>query len=111
MIVDCPGCAPDGGKTQEPSRARVRLPWFALVPAIFYALVPKCPMCLIAYLSTFGVTFGIASFVPYVLGPLSVGLVVLVLGFTIWRARVSILRDRARLRTSHSGRLVGRRRI
>ena len=38
-------------------------------------------MCLVAYLSVFGVTFGMASLALSILGPLSVALVVLALGF------------------------------
>jgi hypothetical protein len=51
MIADCPGRASDGADVQKPRRARARLPWLALLPAILYALAPKCPMCLVAYLS------------------------------------------------------------
>jgi len=57
MIANCPGCAPAAADVREPSRARARLPWLALLPAILYALAPKCPLWLVAYLSAFGVTF------------------------------------------------------
>ena len=63
------------------------------LPAILYVLVPKCPMCLVAYLSVFGVTFGMASLALSVLGPLAVALVVLALGLAIWRAKVARLRE------------------
>ena len=63
----------------------------AFVPAILYALAPKCPMCLVAYLSAFGVTFGMASLALSVLGPLAVASVVLALGFVLRRAKVSSL--------------------
>ena len=61
MIADCPGCAPATADVREPSRARARLPWLGVAPAILYVLAPKCPMCLVAYLSAFGVTVGMAS--------------------------------------------------
>ena len=103
MIADCPGCARDGADVREPSRARARLPWLALLPAILYALAPKCPLCLVAYLSAFGVTFGMASLALSVLRPLAVALVVLALGFAIWRAKVPSFRDRARRYTAEHG--------
>jgi hypothetical protein len=86
MIADCPDCAPDGAHVREPSRARARLPWLSLLPAILYALAPKCPLCLVVYLSAFGVTFGMASLALSVLGPLAVASVVLALGFPLRRA-------------------------
>ena len=95
MIADCPACAADGGDVREPSRARAKLPWLGLVPAVLYALVPKCPMCLVAYLSAFGVTVGMASVALSVLGPLAVASVVLALGFAIWRACIRSRRDLA----------------
>jgi hypothetical protein len=45
-------------------------------------------LCLVAYLSAFGVTVGMASVALSVLGPLAVASVVLALGFAIWRAKV-----------------------
>ena len=87
MSADCPGCAPAAADAPEPRRARARLPWLALLPAILYALVPKCPLCLVAYLSAFGVTVGMASLAVSVLGPLAVALVVLALGFALSRAK------------------------
>jgi hypothetical protein len=89
MIADCLGCASDRAGVREPKRARARLKWLALLPAILYALAPKCPMCLVAYLSAFGVTFGVASLALSFLGPLAVASVVLALGFALWRAKVS----------------------
>lgn len=103
MIADCPGCAPAAADVREPSRARARLPWLAVLPAILYALAPKCPMCLVAYLSAFGVTFGMASLALSVLGPLAVASVVLALGFALRRAKVRSFRDRARRCTAERG--------
>jgi hypothetical protein len=79
MIANCPGCAPAAADVREPSRARARLPWLALLPAILYALAPKCPLWLVAYLSAFGVTFGMASLALSVLRALAVASVVLAL--------------------------------
>jgi hypothetical protein len=87
MIVDCPGCAQEGAAVREPSRARARLPWLGLLPAILYALAPKCPLCLVAYLSAFGVTVGMASVALSVLGPLAIASGVLALGFALRRAK------------------------
>ncbi len=103
MIADCPGCAPKGADAREPSRARARLPWLGLLPAILYALAPKCPLCLVAYLSAFGVTVGMASLALSVLGPLAVASVVLALGFALWRAKVPSFRDRARRYSAERG--------
>lgn len=96
MIADCPGCAPESAEVREESGARARLPWLGLVPAVFYVLVPKCPMCLVAYMSVFGVTVGMASVALSVLRPLAVALVVLALGFAIWRAKLWSVLARAR---------------
>ena len=84
MTADCPGCAPAAADVPEPGRARARLPWLGVVPAILYAIAPKCPVCLAAYLSAFGVTFGMASLALSILGPLAVISVVLALGFALW---------------------------
>ena len=94
MTADCPACAPDEGDVQEPSRARAKLPWLGVPLAVVYVLVPKCPMCLVAYLSAFGVTIGMASVALSVLGPLAVASVVLALGFAILKRRGVRLRQR-----------------
>jgi len=93
MIADCPGCAPAAADVPEPGRARAGLPWLGVLPAILYALAPKCPVCLAAYLSAFGVTVSVASLTLDVLGPLAVASVVLALGFALWRAKVPSFRD------------------
>jgi len=87
MIADCPGCAPDGADVRKPRRAGARLPWLGVIPAILYALAPKCPLCLVAYLSAFGVTVGMASVALSVLGPLAIASGVLALGFALRRAK------------------------
>lgn len=103
MIAECPGCAPAAAGVREPSRARARLPWLGLFPAILYALAPKCPMCVVAYLSAFGVTFGMASLALSALGPLAVVFAVLALGFALRRARVPSLQGRARRYSAEPG--------
>jgi hypothetical protein len=96
MIANCSSCAPSAADVREPSRVRARLSWLAFLPAILYALAPKCPMCLVAYLSAFGVTIGMTSLALSVLGPLAIASVVLALGFALRRVKVSSFRDRAR---------------
>ena len=88
MIADCPGCTPAAVDVRAPSRARARLPWLGVAPAVLYVLAPKCPMCLVAYLSAFGVTVGMASLALSILGPLAVVSVVSAAGFAIWRAKL-----------------------
>jgi hypothetical protein len=50
-------------------------------------------MCVVAYLSAFGVTFGMASLALSVLGPLAVASVVLALGLALRRAKVPSRQD------------------
>jgi hypothetical protein len=96
MIANCPGCAPAAADVKEPSRARARLPWLGVLPAIFYAVVPKCPFCLAAYLSAFGVSVGMAGVALSLLGPLAVASVVLALGFALRGLKARSFRDRMR---------------
>ena len=95
MLTECPGCTSDKAGVQEPGRRRARLSLLAIAPAVFYALVPKCPMCLVAYLSAFGVTVGMASVALSVLRPLAVALAVFALGFGIWRLTNATRSDQA----------------
>jgi len=41
--------------------------WLGLVAGITAALAPKCPLCLAAYLSMFGISVGLAKIVPMLL--------------------------------------------
>lgn len=97
MIANCPGCAPAAAGVREPSRARARLPWLGLLPAVLYALAPKCPLCLVAYLSAFGVTVGVASVALSVLGPLAVASLVLALGFALRGVKAQSFRATGRV--------------
>jgi hypothetical protein len=45
-------------------------------------------MCLVAYLSAFGVTFGMASLALSIFPTLAVASVVSAIGFALWRAKV-----------------------
>ena len=96
MIADCPACAQEGAAVREPGRARASLPWLGLLPAILYVLAPKCPMCVVACLSAFGVTFGMATLALSTLGPLAVASMVLALGFALRRVKVASFRARSR---------------
>ena len=98
MSADCPACVPEKVDIRERNRVQARLPWLGLVPVMLYAIAPKCPMCLVAYLSAFGVTVGMAGLALSVLGPLAVASVVLALGSVLWR--VKGLRDRFRIRAA-----------
>ena len=50
-------------------------------------LAPKCPMCLVAYLSAFGVTFGMASFALSALQSLAVLCAVAAIGLSVRHAK------------------------
>jgi hypothetical protein len=50
------------------SRTRARVgSWLGLVAGIAAALAPKCPLCLAAYLSMFGISVGLAKVAPMLL--------------------------------------------
>jgi hypothetical protein len=56
-----------------------------LASGLLAMLVPKCPLCLVAYLSLFGVGLGAASVASALLRPLGVGLAALALGLILVR--------------------------
>ncbi|WP_050726627.1 hypothetical protein [Vulgatibacter incomptus] len=58
-------------------------------------LAPKCPLCLAAYLSLFGVTLEAASVVAPLLRPLGLVLLVLALGVLIRRYAARLSRRRS----------------
>jgi hypothetical protein len=87
MGADCQGCA--SARVVPGARARLqpraRSPWLVLVSGLLAALLPKCPLCLAAYLSLFGITVGAASVALAVLRPLAVALAVLGLALMVRR--------------------------
>ena len=87
MIANCPGCTPAAADARQPTRPRSRLPWLGVLPAILYVLAPKCPMCLAAWLSVFGITFGMASWVLSALPPLAIASALLALAFAVRHSR------------------------
>ena len=94
MIADCAGCTRKAPDVREPSQAHAKLPWLGVLPAILYTLVPKCPICLAAYLSVFGVTVGVSGFFLAVLPPLAIVSAMLGLGFALWRAKFCVTLSR-----------------
>jgi len=94
MNADCPACAPPRAKTQEPSRVRARLPWLGFLPAVLYVLAPKCPICLAAYLSVYGVTVGAAGIALTALGPIAAVSTVMAIGLLLWRCKARALSER-----------------
>jgi hypothetical protein len=98
MSADCPACGPPATDIRKPSRARARLPWLGVLPTILYVLAPKCPMCLVAYLSA----FGMASLALSILPTLAVASGVSALGFVLWRAKAYATNSRANLTTSEA---------
>jgi hypothetical protein len=79
MAPDC-GCA--GPRRAVPT---VRGVSRVLVPALALALVPKCPLCLAAYLSVIGLTAGAAAPWLRVLQPVLAIAAVLTLGAVVVR--------------------------
>jgi hypothetical protein len=73
---------------------RRRFAWLTLVPAAAAVLAPKCPLCLAAYLSWAGVSFGVASFAAPWLLPF--GVVLAVLGLVVlWVSQRAAESERA----------------
>ncbi len=52
---------------RAPREAPLRRGDLGLVAGIAAALAPKCPLCLAAYLSMFGISVGLAKIVPMLL--------------------------------------------
>ena len=77
MAAECRGCPDRKGRGL----------WLALLSAIFSVLLPKCPLCVVAYLSAFGVTLGVAGFALTVLRPLGFAVAAVTLAVALWRTR------------------------
>jgi hypothetical protein len=93
MSADCARCPAEADV--PPRGAAHAAAGLTLASGLLAALLPKCPICLVAYLSVFGVTLGAASLTLAVLRPLLLTLAVLALASTVLRRRAS----QARLRT------------
>ncbi len=74
MPTECAAC------TRDSARARPRAAWVALVSGLLAAAIPKCPLCLAAWLSIFGVTAGALGAAVQVLRPLALAVCGLALG-------------------------------
>ncbi|WP_338864569.1 hypothetical protein [Myxococcus stipitatus] len=82
-------------------RPAVRAPALSLVLGLLAALLPKCPLCLVAYLPVLGLTVGAAGALTAMLRPAGFTVAVLSLGFILvrrMRKRTPI--QRAPLRTT-----------
>jgi hypothetical protein len=68
---------------------RTSAPWLALASGVLAAVLPKCPVCVGAYLSMFGVSLGAAGVTFALLRSLSFAMVALALGLTLvgWSRR------------------------
>jgi hypothetical protein len=92
MSADCRRCLPQPDALRRgAARAPARL---ALASTIVAALLPKCPMCLMAYLSVFGVSLGATSLTLTVLRPLVLAIAAVAVALTLlrWRRPEAALR-------------------
>jgi hypothetical protein len=79
---------------------RQRALWAAAVgPALLAVLIPKCPVCVAAYLVLFGLSAGAASVAAPLLFPASIALCALAVAATLVRS--------ARTRSERSGCGIG----
>ncbi|MFY1825032.1 hypothetical protein ACN47A_03900 [Myxococcus fulvus] len=76
-----------GAEQASPGAARRHVPGVSLVLGLLAALLPKCPVCIAAYLSLLGVTVGVAGVIGTLLRPAAFTLVVLSLGVLLVRHR------------------------
>jgi hypothetical protein len=78
---ECCCAAPRRASLSRPSR----LSWGALASGVALALLPKCPLCLAAYLTMLGLGTGAAASLAQVLHPLAALVAVLVLALFVVR--------------------------
>jgi hypothetical protein len=86
-LAPCSACP---APPRRPAARRAAGSWLALASGLLALLLPKCPLCLAAYLSALGVTVGAASVALSVLRPLGLALALL--------AAAAILAHRLRTR-------------
>lgn len=88
-------------RPQVERRPAVRAPVISLVLGLIAALLPKCPLCLVAYLPVLGVTVGAAGTLSAMLRPAGFAVVAISLGFVVVRRmRKRTYRRRAQQRTT-----------
>ena len=85
MTGDCCG----DPRPEPPVRPRgaARAPLLALTSGLVAAVIPKCPLCIAAYLSAFGVSVGTAGIAIGVLRPLAFALATVAVAFSVLRWR------------------------
>jgi hypothetical protein len=81
---------------------RRRVPWAALIPGLMLVAVPKCPLCIAAYLAVAGISAGAAATLARAVHPML--WLIAALGLAMFAARIV----RARRRSSDLVLLRGR---
>jgi hypothetical protein len=82
----CASRAPRRASLSRPTLSRPsRLSWGAVASGLALALLPKCPLCLAAYLTVLGLGTGAAASLAQVLHPLTALVAVLVLALFVVR--------------------------
>ena len=79
MPARCPACTPGRGRSEP------RAPWVALASGLLAALLPKCPLCVAAWLSFFGVTLGAAGVALQALRPIALAVCASALALSLVR--------------------------
>lgn len=74
------------------SSPRSRLSWGALVSGVALALLPKCPLCLAAYLTVLGLGTGASGSLAHALHPLAALVAAFVLGLFALRLVLRLAR-------------------
>ena len=67
----------------------------SLFPGLLLVFAPKCPLCLAAYLSVFGIGAGAASLVAPWIRPFAIALLVLIAAATLYRTLTRRVRTEA----------------